>query len=86
MCELIDLHFVYMALKSGCIKLKWIQTFVSTSHIDFLTNQIWHLVQWFIGNTWQWPEPYNTDKGQIWLFEIFDERLSLWKVSYEKWV
>ena len=34
------------------------------------TNQIWHFVLWWTGETWEWPVPYNTDKGQIWLFGI----------------
>ncbi len=35
---------------------------------------------WWTGNIWGWPEPYKSDKGQIWWFEIIDERLSLQKI------
>ncbi len=34
------------------------------------TNQIWHFVLCQTDKTWEWPVPYNTDKGQIWLFGI----------------
>ncbi len=37
--------------------------------LTILTNQIWLLAQWWTRNTWGWPEPYNTDKGQIWFLQ-----------------
>ncbi len=50
-----------------------------------LMNQIWHLAQWWTGNTWEWPEPYNTDKGQICCQRTFSDCLEL-KVSTFMWI
>ncbi len=46
------------------------------------TNQIWHFVLCWTGETLEWSVPYNTDKGQIRLFGIVNWRLSLWKILY----
>ncbi len=33
--------------------------------------QIWCFVLWWTRNTWEWPEPNNTDKGQIiWKYQL----------------
>ncbi len=37
--------------------------------LTILTYEILHLVEWW---TTRLPDPYNTDKGQIWLFEIIN--------------
>ncbi len=39
--------------------------------------QNWYFVQWWTGITREWLGPYNTDKGQIWMFEIINWRLFL---------
>ncbi len=37
--------------------------------LTILTNQIWHLAQWWTGVASRWPESYNTDKSGIWLLQ-----------------
>ncbi len=44
-------------------------------------------VQWWTWIFWEWPEPYNTDKGQIWFLEVINWRLSLAKQNInQSWV
>ncbi len=45
--------------------------------LEISTNQNWHFVQGWILITWEWPELFNTDRGQIWFFEMTYLRLSL---------
>ncbi len=47
-----------------------------------ITYQIGHLVQCWTRNTWEWPEPYKTDKGHKFDCVILSLRLCFQKVSY----
>lgn len=45
-------------------------------NLQHSTYQSWNLVLWWTNTTWEWPEPYNTDKGHIWMFKIINWILS----------
>ncbi len=51
---------------------------------DWLINsmyQIWHLVQWWTGGTWEWPGPYNRKRSD-WIIWI-DQKLRSCRFCYQ---
>ncbi len=63
--------------------LKWVNFVDQPVVLTISTYQIWYFVQWWTSETWEWPVPYNTDKGQL-MVRDFNQRLSWGKVWYHK--
>ncbi len=84
-------HFFYMILKSGCIQLKWIQTYVSTSHVDFFNKPnltLGIVINWQhprVARTLQHWKRSNLIVWNFWWKSILVESHT-WKVSIHLWI
>ncbi len=54
---------------------------INQSYQQYFNISNWHFVLWWTGETLEWPVPYITDKGHIWLLEIIMKTvLAKWTV------